>query len=651
MIKEEILKYFTNESVKIDYLNKAIKYSTKVELVCPNCKRQYISTYGNRFNKDGEIKGTLLCKSCATSKNSTKNKDPNKGDKFGNLTYIKRINDYIVEHSGKRYIQYECICDCGNTINVIKDNLIKGKTTQCAECKSKYLKLMSFKRGEETDPLPNTKFGHLVYLEKIYHNINGKNVQFYKCMCDCGNIVEVSKSSILNGKTSSCGCFSSRKKLRQLRIEKGSLTDPEIGETFGKLTVLKINKPNIGEEKTVECLCNCGNIITIRKSSLLNRSYTSCGHCKRIYPNWFIDRLQDNKQKELALSGELKTTDNINILCLRCKKPITIKVNNFIDISKGVQKKLGVCKVCSHHTSMKEKEIYEYLLSIGLKESDIIRNSRKIIKGLDKNSYKELDFYIPEYKLAIEYNGSYYHSDNTKQSTYHRDKFRLCEEKGIHLISIYEIDWEENKDKLKDLIKSFICPLKTIYARECKILSISEKEAEQFYISYHIQSKCILAKINYGLFYNDELVSVMGFGSSAFHNRKSKEGDYELHRFVSKSGLCIVGGASKLLKRFEHDYQPKFLLSYSWNDWFTGKLYEILGFKFDGNVQPDYYWYLNGKSINKRKCRLKDLESKYPELYKESLEKNARNKEDYIMLSLGAVKVHRSGPKRWIKEY
>ena len=143
----------------------------------------------------------------------------------------------------------------------------------------------------------------------------------------------------------------------------------------------------------------------------------------------------------------------------------------------------------------------------------------------------------------------------------------------------------------------------------------------------------------------------MGFGSSAYHNRKNREGDYELHRFVTKNNICVVGGASKLLKQFEKDYHPNFLLSYSWNDWFTGGVYQKLGFRFDGNVHPDYYWYKDGENIPKRKCRLKDLEKLYPELYKEALEKNASNKEDFVMQSLGSVKVHRSGAKRWVKEY
>jgi hypothetical protein len=143
----------------------------------------------------------------------------------------------------------------------------------------------------------------------------------------------------------------------------------------------------------------------------------------------------------------------------------------------------------------------------------------------------------------------------------------------------------------------------------------------------------------------------MGFGSSSFHNRQIKEGDYELHRFVTKTGFTVVGGASKLLKHFEKEYHPKFLLSYSWNDWFNGDMYAKLGFNLTKKIHPDYYWYLDGNNINKRKCRLKYLRVAYPEIFQEALDNNASNKEDYVMEKLGAIKIYRSGSKRWEKIY
>lgn len=66
-------------------------------------------------------------------------------------------------------------------------------------------------------------------------------------------------------------------------------------------------------------------------------------------------------------------------------------------------------------------------------------------------------------------------------------------------------------------------------------------------------------------------------------------------------------------------------------------------------TNPRYYWYNNGVEIKREKCQLKYLKLDYPELYKES--EGEKNREDYIMVKLGACKVYRSGNTRWIKEY
>lgn len=82
-----------------------------------------------------------------------------------------------------------------------------------------------------------------------------------------------------------------------------------------------------------------------------------------------------------------------------------------------------------------------------LKDFEISVHNRNIL------DHAELDIYIPKLKLAIEYNGNYWHSYPRKDKNYHLDKSLLCREKGIRLIHIYEFeDFEEQKQLLKDLI-------------------------------------------------------------------------------------------------------------------------------------------------------------------------------------------------------
>ena len=151
---------------------------------------------------------------------------------------------------------------------------------------------------------------------------------------------------------------------------------------------------------------------------------------------------------------------------------------------------------------------------------------------------------------------------------------------------------------------------------------------------------------NYGLFYNDELYSVMIFGKPRL--TKAESGEYELHRYCVKDGYTIVGGANKLHKAFVREYSPKYIRSYSDNDYFLGGIYPVLGYKFDSQSTPRYYWYLNGEEIKREHCQLKYLKKDYPDLFEEAVNKNAGNKEVYIMDKLGAFQVWRCGNTKWI---
>lgn len=86
---------------------------------------------------------------------------------------------------------------------------------------------------------------------------------------------------------------------------------------------------------------------------------------------------------------------------------------------------------------------------------EIIRNSRKVIPP------KEIDFYIPELNLGIEYNGDYWHSNevikfnhNISGEKYHRNKFNLCKEKGINLLFVWSEDLKNNEDEIINLLKN-----------------------------------------------------------------------------------------------------------------------------------------------------------------------------------------------------
>ncbi|MGI0076648.1 MAG: DUF7487 domain-containing protein [Nitrosopumilaceae archaeon] len=225
-----------------------------------------------------------------------------------------------------------------------------------------------------------------------------------------------------------------------------------------------------------------------------------------------------------------------------------------------------------------QNEIMKFLM---LHTSNIVKNDRKILYP------KEIDFYLPDRSLGIEFNGIYWHSElNGKDRNYHSNKTRLCKEKGIRLIHIFENEWTQKQDIVKSRLKNILGQSNRIYARKCHVTEISAKTKRLFIEQYHIQGDCT-SKINIGLIYENELVAVMSFGRSRF----DKKVEYELIRYVCIQGHTIVGGASKLFKYFINTYNPTSIKSYSDIRWNTGNLYKQLGFDFVNESSPNYFYF------------------------------------------------------------
>ena len=103
------------------------------------------------------------------------------------------------------------------------------------------------------------------------------------------------------------------------------------------------------------------------------------------------------------------------------------------------------------------------------------------------------------------------------------------------------------------------------------------------------------SKIKIGLFYNNELVSLMTFGNlRKSMGQKKLEGSYEMLRFCNKLNINVIGGASKLFKYFIRNYNPIEVISYADRSWSKGNLYEKLGFSMEYKTKPNYYYIING---------------------------------------------------------
>ena len=267
-----------------------------------------------------------------------------------------------------------------------------------------------------------------------------------------------------------------------------------------------------------------------------------------------------------------------------------------------------------------------------------IPNDKSVLGG------KELDIYIPSKKIAIECNGVYWHSDRLKSQKYHLDKFNACKERGIQLLTLWE-DWIINK---RDIVESIVlCKLgiyeRKIGARQCQIQEVNHKNANEFLEANHIQGRgnC---KVALGLYYEDELVSLMTFGLPRLGQGRRDDTSHELTRFCSRKGWQVRGAASRLLKKYIAMYRPSAIRSFSSNDISDGGLYRALGFGEDGNNLS--YWYIDPETLR----RYHRFAFSRQSIIAKGLAPEGKDNwtERQVTDSLGLLRIWDSGQTKWI---
>ena len=352
---------------------------------------------------------------------------------------------------------------------------------------------------------------------------------------------------------------------------------------------------------------------------------------------------------ELRKKGYLKLnqktiSNNIEIIniidndflinCNICKNDFLINKHLFYARKKYNTILCINCNPISKQISGIEIQLYNFI-----KENynnEILINTKNII-----NPY-ELDIYISELKLAFEFNGIYWHSELYKDKNYHLNKTELCEQQGIQLIHIYEDDWLYKQDIIKSMILNKLNQTSNkIYARKTIIKEITDnKLVREFLDKNHIQG-FVGSKVKLGLFYDDELVSLMTFGNRrvAMGKKSTNEGEFELLRFCNKLNTNIIGGASKLFKYFIDNYKPEEITTYADRSFSQGKLYETLGFKLQGKTQPNYYYIIDGIKKHRFNFR-KDI------LIKQGFDSNKTEHE--IMLERKIFRIYDSGNLKYL---
>lgn len=202
------------------------------------------------------------------------------------------------------------------------------------------------------------------------------------------------------------------------------------------------------------------------------------------------------------------------------------------------------CIKCNpRNISQGHKQISEFLTSLGIEH---LNNDRSII------SPNELDIYIPTRKLAIEYDGLYWHREQSVGKKYHIEKTQQCLQQGISLLHVFEDEWSNKQDVVKAIIKSKLGMNQKIAARKTTIQQIDHKTKKDFLNQYHIQGSDHHSGVDLGMLYDDRLVGVATFCKPRSVGVKTRFEDYwELARMAFLPDTTVVGGVGKFLSHFK----------------------------------------------------------------------------------------------------
>ena len=227
-------------------------------------------------------------------------------------------------------------------------------------------------------------------------------------------------------------------------------------------------------------------------------------------------------------------------------------------------------------SSAAEKELSNWLTSLDIAHEC---NNRIVCRP------QEIDIYIPEFKLAIEFDGLYWHSETHKNKHYHLNKTKKCAEQGIQLIHIFEDEWTNKKEICKGIIAARLGKNTVIIdGNTCEVREINNEMAKNFLDDNHLLGNS-RGGINLALYHDNEIQMCM-----TFTDGNKKKIQWELTRMATKINTAIKDGAIKLWEHFHKTYKPKSIISYCDVRWDIGNMHAALGFT-QLMVGKPTYWY------------------------------------------------------------
>lgn len=313
----------------------------------------------------------------------------------------------------------------------------------------------------------------------------------------------------------------------------------------------------------------------------------------------------------------------VSVACKGCGNMFETTIYNWVN---GL---VCFCEDCrKRQYSKAEKELSSTIKSWGInvvEESNILGDY-------------SLDIYIPSKSIAVEYNGLYWHSDAVrKDSNYHYKKYKLCEERGIQLIYVWEDDYINKREIVLNLLRNKLglSNNRKVDARNCLVCQEEYKDVKEFLEKYHIQGS---VKGSLYISLRESIDSdIVALG--VFQDKGS--GVVLLSRYCTSCN--VRGGFTKVLSVLKDVFGFTVVETFSDNGVSDGSLYKNSGFIKTGILKPDYSYLVEGRRVHKFNYRKERFKNDKNLLYKDGLT------ESELALLNSIPRVWDAGKVKWSK--
>ena len=227
-------------------------------------------------------------------------------------------------------------------------------------------------------------------------------------------------------------------------------------------------------------------------------------------------------------------------------------------------------EIVNHSSSSLERKLQEYYTA---KNIQFVANTRSIIAP------RELDLYFPEYGVAVEVNGCYFHSEQFgKDSTYHISKTRACEEQGIRLLQFWDYEVESKFDVITSIIDKSLGILPIVDATHCSVV-FDRSSANEFFKENSLVE--MRGNMCIGLEQDGQLICCADVN---YHCAC-----YEILNISTVCGLHIANIVNVLVAYVTRNFDADYIVATV--DLRVGTTTEFLaaGFEIVENIEPQYF--------------------------------------------------------------